>query len=120
MTYYYYLASDQQFNVTQANGSLEMIEIENLHIPGFAYEVQIEIFNGVEKDWELRELLQFIQQHVSAYETCTVQVANLLNSNRHVLRVIRKESIPFHQLLHFKQLLVEEGQLLHIEKTPIH
>lgn len=120
MTYYYYLASDQKFDVTKSNGSLEMTETEDSDIPGFDHKVQLEIYNGIEKNWELRELLQFIQQHASAYETCTVQVANLLNSNRHALSVIRKESIPLPQLLHFKQLLVEVGHLLHIEKTPFH
>lgn len=29
----------------------------NLHIPGFDVSVQFEIFNGLEEDWELENLL---------------------------------------------------------------
>ena len=116
MTNYYYLASDQKMGL--GNGSLDMTEAEVETIPGFDFPVQVEIVNGVEKAWELRELLQYIQNHMAPYKVCTVQVANLLNSNRVELKVQKKSNILLHELTEPSQLFVQEGQLLTINKVP--
>lgn len=116
MTNYYYLASDQKMGL--GNGSLDMTEAEVETIPGFDFPVQVEIVNGVEKAWELRELLQYIQNHMAPYKTCTVQVSNLLNSNRVELKVQKKSNILLHEITESRQLFVQEGQLLTINKVP--
>lgn len=72
MTNYYYLASDQQLR--NGNASLEFVETEPSLIPGFDYEVQREVYNGVEKDWALRELLQYIRNQAARYEFCTIEL----------------------------------------------
>ena len=88
MTNYYYLASDQKLG--SGNASLDFVEIEAWLIPGFDYPVQREIFNGVEKGWELRELLQYIRNHTAPYDVCTVQIANLLDSDQVELKGTEK------------------------------
>lgn len=115
MTYYYYLASDQKMGL--GNGSIDFNETDG-HIPGFDYPIQLEIFNGIEKDWELRELLQYIRNHTSPNEVCTVQIANLLNTHREPLKIKRKSNILLHEIIDPKQLLLEEGSLLTIKKVP--
>lgn len=116
MTNYLYLASDQKMGL--GNGSLDITEADFEKVPGFDYPVQVEIVNGVEKAWELRELLQYIQNHMAPYKTCTVQVANLLNSNRVELKVQKKSNILLQELTEPSQLFVQEGQLLTIKKVP--
>ena len=117
MTYYYYLASDQQMGL--GNGSLDFSKTD-VKIPGFDVPVQFEIVNGVEKDWELRELLQYIHNHTAPYHTCTVQIANLLNTHRTELKVREKRKVLLHEITSPKQLLLEEGQLLTIKKVPVY
>lgn len=117
MTYYYYLASDQ--NLGLGNGSLDFVETELFTIPGFDYPVQIEIFNGVEKESELRELLQYIRNYTASYKVCTVQVANLLSSNLFELKVQKKSSLLLHEIVEPRQLLLPEGHLLTINKLKI-
>lgn len=114
MTNYYYLASNQQLRA--GNASLDFLEAEPWLIPGFDYPVQREIFNGVEKDWALRELLQYIQNHFASYECCTVQVAHLINSNLSEVKVQKKSEINLDELINRMQLLLEEGHLLTIKK----
>lgn len=114
MTNYYYLASDQQLRA--GNASLDFIETEPWLIPGFDFPVQREIFNGVEKDWALRELLQYIRNHFSTHEFCMVQIAHLINSNLTELKVQKKSEINLDELIDRKQLLLEEGHLLTIKK----
>ena|SRR5690625_732944 len=101
------------------NGSIFFAHTNIGVIPGFDYPVQLEIFNGLEKEWELRELLQYIRNHTAPYKVCTVQVANLINSNRVELKVEKKYEILLHDIVHPKQLLLEEGHLLSIKKVPI-
>lgn len=79
MTQYYYLASDQPLAV--GNGSLEFAEATRENILGFNFPVQREIYNGVNKTWQLRELHQYIVNHLNRYEKCTVHMAHLLNSS---------------------------------------
>ena len=47
----------------------------------------MEIYNGLQKDWELQELLQYILNHTASYENCTVQIAHLINPEQTELRV---------------------------------
>ncbi|GGA74826.1 hypothetical protein [Ornithinibacillus halotolerans] len=68
MTYYYYLASDQIMGL--GTGTLDLTKTDDV-IPGFDYPVQLDIFNGVEKEWELRALLQFVRNHTEPYKDCT-------------------------------------------------
>ena len=117
MTNYYYLASDKKMRL--GNGSVDFTESDAGVIPGFDYLIQLEIFNGVEKEWELRELLQYVRNHTAPYKACTVQVANLLNSNKVELRVQKKLKLLLHEIVDPKQLLLQEGQLLTIEKVPV-
>jgi hypothetical protein len=116
MTYYYYLASDQKLG--SGNGTIGIAMSAPELIPGFDFPIQVEIINGLEKEWELRALLQYIQNHSVPYKTCTVQVANLLNSNRVELKVRSKSKVLLHEITDPKQLLLEEGQLLTIKKVP--
>ncbi|MCG7343955.1 hypothetical protein MHZ92_07415 [Sporosarcina sp. ACRSL] len=113
MTHYYYLASDKKMGT--GNGSVEFIET-NYTIPGFDYPVQLETLS-LEKEWELRELLQYIHNHTAPYKACTVQIANLLNSNRVELKLQEKSTIALHEIVTPKQLLLEEGHLLTIKKV---
>ena len=116
MTNYYYLASDQKLGL--GNASLEFIETEPWMIPGFDYPVQIEILNGAVKEWELRELLQYIRNYTAPYEVCTIQVANLLNSDRVKRSVQKKFHLLLNDLVDPKQLVLEEGHMLTISKVP--
>ncbi|PIC70107.1 hypothetical protein CSV77_10115 [Sporosarcina sp. P16b] len=117
MTNYYYLASDQKLG--SGNASLGFIDTDAWLIPGFDYPVQREIINGVEKGWELRELLQYIRNHTAPYDVCTVQIANLLNSNRVELKIQKKSNLLLHEIVDPKQLLLQEGHLLTVNKVPI-
>src|SRR5690606_13476397 len=75
--------------------------------------------NGIEKEWELRELLQYIRNHTASYKVCTVQIANLLNSNKVEMKVREKSKILLHEISDPKQILLSEGQLLTIKKVPV-
>lgn len=116
MTNYYYLASDQKLG--KGTGSLNMWE-STMEIPGFDYPIQMEIVKGVEKKHELRELLQYIQNHTAPYNVCVVQIAHIINSNRLKLEVKKKSKILLHEIVDPNQLLLEEGELLTIKKVPI-
>lgn len=114
MTSYYYLASDQ--NMIDGTGSLEFIEIDPINVPGFDYPIQREIFNGVEKAWQLRELHQYISNHMTRHAHCIIQIAHLLNSNLVELKVQEKNLLLFSGLTDPRQLLLNEGRLLTIKK----
>lgn len=116
MTYYYYLASDKKMAL--GNGSIDFTETDFHTIPGFDYPIQLEIYNGIEKEWELRALLQYIRNHTAPYKVCVVQIANLINSNKVELKVENKSKILLHEITDAKQLLLEEGHLLTIKKVP--
>ena len=116
MTNYYYLASDQKMGL--GNGSIDFSKTESQLIVGFDYPVQIEIYNGLIKDWELQELLQYILNHTANYKNCTVQIANLINPGQIELGIQKKHSLLLHELVDFKQLLLKEGHLLTIKKDP--
>ncbi|HWJ78597.1 MAG TPA: hypothetical protein VNR61_11030 [Niallia sp.] len=117
MTNYYYLASDQKMSL--GNGSINFSKTDEHMITGFDYPVQIEIYNGLEKDWELEELYQYILNHTNPYENCTVQIANLINPEHTELGVQKKHSLFLHELVDAKQLFLQEGHLLSIKKVPI-
>ena len=114
MTNYYYFASDQKMGL--GNGSIDFTETD-LHIPGFDFPIQVEIYNGIEKAWELRELLQYILHHTTPYKECIVQIAHLINSNRVELKVQKKSNLLLHEIVDPKQLLLQEGHLLTIKKV---
>ena len=118
MTNYYYLASDQIMG--PGKGSVQFWETDSERIPGFDYPIQREIYCGVEKDWELGELLQYIHHHTYPHQVCHVQIANLVNSNRVELKVKKKDSILLHDITNPRQLLLEEGQLLTIKIVPVY
>ena len=113
MTNHYYLASDKKLE--DGNASLQIIETEEWMIPGFDYPVQREIVNGVEKHWELRELLQYIHNNTARYDVCVVQIAHLVNPTE--LKVQNKSKEFLHDIIEPKQLLLAEGQLLTISKV---
>lgn len=113
MTNYYYIASDKRLE--DGNASLQFVETEEWIIPGFDYPVQREIINGVEKQWELRELLQYIHNNTAPYDVCTVQIAHVINPTE--LTIQNKSSILLHEIIDPKQLLLAEGQLLTINKV---
>ena len=117
MTNYYYLASDQKLGL--GNASLDFVATEPWMIPGFDSPVQVEIFNGVKKERELRELLQYIRNHTAPYKVCTVQIANLLNSNQVELRAQKKFNCLLHEIVDPKKILLQEGHLLTINKVSI-
>lgn len=116
MTHYYYLASDQKMEIGYS--LIDFVETSE-SIPGFDYPLQLEIINGVEKDYELRELLNFIHNHTKRYEVCTVQIANLLNAHNIELKVQTKSKILLHEIVDPKQMLIKEGHLLTIKKVPV-
>ncbi|WP_235183013.1 hypothetical protein [Gracilibacillus boraciitolerans] len=97
-------------------GSLEFIEIDPINIPGFDYPIQREIFNGIEKAWQLRELHQYILNHMARHANCIIQIAHLLNSNLVELKVQEKNVLLFSEFTEPIQLLLNEGQLLTIKK----
>ena len=117
MTNYYYLASDQKMSL--GNGSVDIAQTDEHIIVGFDYPVQMEIYNGLRKDWELQELLQYILNHTAPYENCTVQIAHLINPEQTELGVEKKHSLLLHEIVDSKQLLLQEGQLLTIKKVPV-
>lgn len=57
MTQYYYLASDHPLSA--GNGSLEIAEAALDAILGFHFPVQREVYNGITKPWQLREMHHF-------------------------------------------------------------
>ena len=118
MTNYYYLASDQKMNL--GNGSVDFSKIdEHMMITGFDYPIQMEIYNGLKKDWELQELLQYIFNHTAPYENCTVQIANLINPEQTERGVQKKHNLLLHEIVDSKQLLLQDGHLLTIKKVPV-
>ena len=116
MTNYYYLASNQEMGL--GNGSVEFLKTDPYTIIGFDYPIQIEIYNGLSKDWELQELLQYILKYTAPYKNCTVQIANLLNPEQIELGVQKKHSLLLHEIKESKQLLLQKGHLLTIKKVP--
>lgn len=117
MTNYYYLTSDQKMGL--GNGSLDFIKTDEDMIAGFDYTVQLEIYNGLKKDWELQELLQYILNHTSPYENCTVQIANLINPEQTESGILEKHRLLLHEIVDSKQLLLQEGHLVTIMKVPV-
>ncbi len=117
MTYYYYLASVKKLG--SGNASLGFIETEPWIIPGFDYPVKREIFNSLEKEWQFRELLQYILNYTVLYEICSVQLVHLLNSDQIELRVQKKSNLLLNEIVDAKQLKLQEGHLLTIKKVPI-
>ncbi|MGD6969434.1 hypothetical protein ACQCVP_23935 [Rossellomorea vietnamensis] len=51
------------------NGTIGIAMSESELIPGFDYPILVEVINGLEKEWELRALLQYIQKHTAPYKT---------------------------------------------------
>lgn len=117
MTNYYYLTSDQKMGL--GNGSLDFIKTDEDMIAGFDYPVQLEIYNDLKKDWELQELLQYILNHTSPYENCTVQIANLINPEQTESGILEKHRLLLHEIVDSKQLLLQEGHLVTIMKVPV-
>lgn len=114
MTQYFYLASDQV--VSPGNGSLEITEAPPEMIQGFRFLVQREVYNGITKLWQLREMHQYIINHLNRYEKCTVQVAHLLNSNKVDMRIHKETLLTVAEFNHPQSLLLAEGESVTIRK----
>ncbi|MFB1050636.1 hypothetical protein [Paraliobacillus sp. JSM ZJ581] len=95
-----------------------ILEKSEEHIKGFDYPIQIEVFNGVEREEELQKLLHYIKEQTALYKVCTVQIANLLNSNKSTFKVKEKSKILLHEITNPKQLLLSEGHFITIKRVP--
>lgn len=119
MTYYYYIAADIELKPEQYHEHIFDLEQSEQRIKGFELPIQLEIYNGVSKKRELQSLLGFIQQQAHGHKRCTFQVANLINSNREPFLITEKKHVLLHKIQSEQDLLLEEGQLLTIEKVPV-
>lgn len=119
MTYYTYIAADIPLKPEQYNEHIFDLEQSDQHIKGFELPIQLEIYNGVTEKRELRSLLAFIQQQTQGHKRCTFQIALLVNSNREPFLITEKKHIQLHKINSEQDLLLEEGQLLTIEKVQL-
>lgn len=65
----------------------------------------------------LRSLLSFIEQQAQAHKRCAFQIALLVNSNREPFLITEKKHVQLQKINSEQDLLLEEGQLLTIEKV---
>lgn len=115
MTYYYYIAADIELTADVPSD----IEKSEERIKGFDFPVQLEIYNGINKESEARVLLQYIRQQAEKQKTCTFQIANLVNSNRVPFKILGKKEVQLHKIKSPAELILEEGQLLTIRKVNV-
>lgn len=119
MTYYTYIAADIPLKPEQYHDAIfELAHCEE-RIKGFELPIQLEIYNGVTKKRALRSLLSFIEQQAQAHKRCAFQIAMLINSNREPFLVTEKKYVQLHKINSEQDLLLEEGQLLTIEKIQL-
>ena len=119
MTYYYYIAADVELHIEQYNEHIFSLEKSTENITGFDVPIQLEIYNGINKKRELQSLLAYVYQQAEGHKRCTFQIANLINSNRVPFTITDKKHVLLHKIKSEQELLLEEGQLLTIEKMPV-
>lgn len=119
MTYYTYIAADIALKPEQYHEQIFALEQSEQRIDGFELPIQLEIYNGVSKKRALQSLLAFIQQQAQAHKRCTFQMAYLINSNRVPFHITEKKHVLLHKIKSEQDLLLDEGQLLTIEKVPV-
>lgn len=140
MTYYYYLASNIKLpsgiysksgfiNLNESkialDQTLDLTESDE-KVDGFDYPVQIEIVYGLcdpetleaYDDFGLPLLHKYILDVCSYYKTCTIQIAHILNTHRHPLKIVERRKLLLNQLSNPKQLALHHGELLTIKKIP--
>lgn len=119
MTYYTYIAADITLKPEQYHEQIFELAQSEERIKGFELPIQLEIYNGVSKKRALQSLLAFIQQQGHVHKRCTFQIATLVNSNREPFHITEKKHVQLHKIKSEQDLLLEEGQLLTIEKVPV-
>ncbi|KMK75842.1 hypothetical protein [Alkalihalobacillus pseudalcaliphilus] len=115
MTNYYYLGSDKPLSI--GNGTLDLVHVEPFHIKGMKYPIQVEIINGIEKDWELQALHQYLITHFQNNKESTVEVVHLLNSNRTDFHITERNNMEVQSLIDYQVLRLKEGHRLAIIKN---
>ena len=118
MTYYYYIAADVELHIEQYNEHIFSLEKSTENIKGFDVPIQLEIYNGIDTKRELQSLLAYVNQQAEGHKRCTIQIANLVNSNRVPYKITEEKHVLLHKIKSEQELLLEEGQLLTIEKMP--
>ena len=119
MTYYTYIAADIALKPEQYHEQIFELEQSEQRIKGFELPIQLEIYNGVSKKRELQSLLVFIQQQAQGHKRCTFQIATLINSNREPFVITEEKHVQLHKIKSEQDLLLEERQLLTIEKVQL-
>lgn len=119
MTYYTYIAADIPLKPEHYHDAQFELALCEERIKGFELPIQLEIYNGVTKKRELRSLLAFIQQQAQGHKRCTFQITMLVNSNREPFLITEKKHVQLHKINSEQDLLLEEGQLLTIEKVQL-
>lgn len=119
MTYYYYIAADIGLTKESCKNVYLDIDESEERIKGFEFPIQLEIYNGINKEREARILLGYIMQQAEKHKTCTFQIANLINSNRVPFKILEKKHVQLHKVKSPGELILEEGQLLTIEKVNV-
>lgn len=117
MTYYYYIAADIGLPKESLKNVHLDIEESGERIKGFDFPIQLEIYNGIGREREARILLDYISRQAEGHKRCTFQIANLVNSNRVPFKILEKKHIQLHKIKSPAELILEEGQLLTIEKV---
>jgi len=116
MTYYYYIASDKQIQF--AEGQLDAWQVDNDiedYVEGFDVPIQLEMYSP-EKEKELFPLYLCIKYHFERFPTSTVQIANYLSSNIEDCTIDKKKTIQLKKLTEPKQLALDIGELITIQK----
>ena len=119
MTYYYYIAANIELKHEKYNEHIFTLEKSEERIEDFELPIQFEICNGIDKKRELQSLLTYIHQQAHGYKECKFQIANLVNSNRVPFTITDKKHVFLHKIKSEQELLLEEGQLLTIEKVAV-
>lgn len=115
MTYYYYIAADIKLTTDVQLDIDQSFE----QLKGFEFPIQLEIYNGINKEREARILLEYITRQAEKHKRCTFQIANLINSNRVPFKITEKKQVQLHKIKAPSELILEEGQLLTINKVNV-
>ncbi|WP_033542059.1 hypothetical protein [Planococcus sp. CAU13] len=117
MTYYYYIAADIELTKESLkNVHLDIDESEE-RIKGFDFPIQLEIYNGINREREAIILLDYILKQAEGHKRCTFQIANLVNSNRVPFKILERRQVQLHKIKSPAELILEEGHLLTIRKV---
>lgn len=119
MTYYYYIAANIPLDAHTYNEHIFSLMPCEEHIKGFTLPIQLEINNGLSKKRQAQSLLNFLYAQTASYESCTIEIAHLLNSNHEPYRITQNTTVDLHTLQSADALLLQVGQLLTIRKVPV-